>query len=154
MATGTGDSVFKFMPYPSETNSKPAKAFVFESAIDMMSFYSFCKDKTKLTDVLFVSMAGLKPTVPKQLEAQGVKIISCVDNDDAGRRFEKENHFERAEFVREHLDLLGFKDWNEALVFQSINPEIDMKKLIQDAKQSLRIAEQYAPAPQYSYTGR
>ena len=154
MATGTGDSVFRFMPHPSGTNSKPAKAFVFESAIDMMSFYSFCKDKTKLTDVLFVSMAGLKPTVPKQLQAQGVRIISCVDNDDAGRRFEKDNHFERAEFVREHLDLLGFKDWNEALVFQSINPGIDMKKLIQDAKQSQRIAEQYAPAPQYSYAGR
>ena len=77
----------------------------------------------------------------------GVKIISCVDNDDAGRQFEHDNHFERAEF-REHLDLLGFKDWNEALVFQSINPEIDMKELIQDAKQSMRMAEQYAPTPQ------
>ena len=77
----------------------------------------------------------------------GGKIISCVDNDDAGRQFEHDNHFERAEF-REHLDLLGFKDWNEALVFQSINPEIDMKKLIQDAKQSMRMAEQYAPTPQ------
>ena len=93
-------------------------------------------------------MAGLKPTVPKRLQAQGVKIISCVDNDDAGRQFEHDNHFERAEFVREHLDLLGFKDRNEALVFQSINPEIDMKKLIQEAKQSLRMAEQYAPTPQ------
>ena len=79
-----------------------------------------------MKDVLLVSMAGLKPTVPKQLAAEGVKIISCVDNDDAGRRFERENHFTRAEFVKANLDALGYKDWNELLVFKSENPNTEL----------------------------
>ena len=126
MAAGTGESVFRFMPFPSGINVKPLRAFLFESAIDMMSFYTFCADKHKMKDVLLVSMAGLKPTVPKQLAAEGVKIISCVDNDDAGRRFERENHFTRAEFVKANLDALGFKDWNELLVFKSENPNTEL----------------------------
>ena len=35
----------------------------------------------------FISMAGLKPSVSKKLQAEGVQIISCVDNDDSGRQF-------------------------------------------------------------------
>lgn len=131
VATGTGESAFKFMPYPT-ADGKPKRAYLFESAIDMMSFYSFCK-KEKLQGVMLVSMAGLKPTVPKQLEAEGVKIISCVDNDDAGRRFEAENHFSRSEDVKHHLDDLGFKDWNELLVFKSDNPNAN---LIENAVQT------------------
>lgn len=117
VAAGTGESAFTFMPYPT-ADGKPKRAYLFESAIDMMSFYTFCK-KEKLQGVMLVSMAGLKPTVPKQLEAEGVKIISCVDNDDAGRRFEAENNFPRSESVKQHLDDQGFKDWNELLVFRS-----------------------------------
>lgn len=119
MATGTGNSVFKFMPYPTK-DGKPKRAYLFESAIDMLSFYTFCK-KEKLQGVMFVSMAGLKPTVPKKLEAEGVQIISCVDNDDAGRLFERENNFPRLESVRRLLDEQGFKDWNELLAFKSEN---------------------------------
>lgn len=111
VAAGTGDSAFTFMPFPTK-DGKPKRAYLFESAIDMMSFYTFCK-KEKLQGVMLVSMAGLKPTVPKKLEAEGVQIISCVDNDDAGRRFEAENHFSRSESVKSHLDNQGFKDWNE-----------------------------------------
>ena len=125
MAFGTGDSVFRFMPFPSEKDALPTRAFIFESAIDLMSFYTFCEDKSKLKNVLLLSMGGLKSTVPKQLEAQGVKIISCVDNDDAGRQFEAENHFQRTEFVKKYLDYSGFKDWNELLVFRSENPNMN-----------------------------
>ena len=57
---------------------------------------------------------------------QGARIISCVDNDDAGRRFESENHFTRSQDVRRHLDDLGFKDWNELLVFKSSNPDANL----------------------------
>lgn len=122
IAAGTGNSAFQFMPVPAR-DGKPKRAYIFESAIDLMSFYTFCKDKRKLEGSLLVSMAGLKPTIPKQLEAEGVQIISCVDNDDAGRKFEAENGFVRSESVKSHLDDRGFKDWNELLVFQTEHPE-------------------------------
>ena len=118
MAAGTGDTAFMYMPYPSKHN-KSSRAYIFESAIDLMSFYTFCNDKKKLEGSLLISMAGLKPTVPKKLEAEGVKIISCVDNDEAGRKFEAENNFERSDWVKSKLDDKGFKDWNELLVFAS-----------------------------------
>lgn len=121
IAAGTGDSAFMFTPVPAK-DGKPKRAYIFESAIDLMSFYSFC-DKKKLEGAVFVSMAGLKPTVPKKLESEGVQIISCVDNDDAGRKFEAENGFTRSESVKSHLDNNGFKDWNEYLVFKSENHE-------------------------------
>lgn len=125
VAAGTGDSAFTFMPFPAK-DGKPKKAYLFESAIDLLSFYTFCK-KDKLQGVMFVSMAGLKPTVPKRLQADGVEIISCVDNDDAGRRFEAENHFPRLESVKKLLDDQGFKDWNELLVFTSEHPNANLR---------------------------
>lgn len=114
LVSGTKNSVFKFMPYPTK-DKKPKTAFLFESAIDLMSFYTFC-NKNKLEGVMLISMSGLKPSIPKQLEEQGVKIYSCVDNDDAGRKFEKENGFERPDGVRKNLDEKEIKDWNELLV--------------------------------------
>ncbi|MDE7363565.1 MAG: DUF3991 domain-containing protein [Ruminococcus sp.] len=124
IVAGTGESAFMFSPFPAK-DGKPKRAYIFESAIDLMSFYTFC-DKKKLTGAVFVSMAGLKPAVPKKLQEQGVKIISCVDNDDAGRQFEKENNFERSESVKGYLDYKGFKDWNELLVFKSENPDVNI----------------------------
>lgn len=117
---GTGESVFKFTPIPDK---KITKAFLFESAIDLMSFYTLCfsGDRKKLEGTTLISMAGLKPTIPKQLEREGIKIISCVDNDDAGRKFEQENNFQRSESVKRHLDYNGFKDWNELLIYRTIN---------------------------------
>ena len=130
IAAGTGDSAFMFTPVPAK-DGKLKRAYIFESAIDLMSFYSFC-DKRKLEGAVFVSMAGLKPTIPKKLEAEGVQIISCVDNDDAGRKFEAENGFVRSASVKSHLDEQGFKDWNEYLVFKSENPEpMQLEKIFQ-----------------------
>lgn len=120
IAAGTGESAFIFCPIPSP-DGKPKRAYIFESTIDLMSFYTFC-DKTKIEGSLFVSMAGLKPTVPKRLQESGIQIISCVDNDDAGRKFEAEHHFHRSESVKAHLDNNGFKDWNELLIFNSEQP--------------------------------
>ena len=119
VATGTGDSAFIYTPVPS---TKITKAYIFESAIDLMSFYTFC-DKSKLPGSVLVSMAGLKPSVPNALQAQGIQIYSCVDNDDAGRKFEKDNGFFRPEGVKKFLDQNNFKDWNELLVFQTEHPD-------------------------------
>ena len=124
VASGTGESCFTFTPVPAESN-KIQKAFIFESAIDLMSFYSFC-DKQKLTGCMLVSMAGLKPTYPKKLEAEGVQIISCVDNDDAGRKFESDNNFKRSESVKNYLDKNNIKDWNELLVYKNMHPDFDL----------------------------
>lgn len=121
IATGTGDSAFMFTPVPSE---KTTKAYIFESAIDLMSFYTFC-DKSKLPGSVLVSMAGLKPTVPNELREQGIQIYSCVDNDEAGRKFEEDNEFFRPEGVRKYLDNNNFKDWNELLVFKKNNPDFN-----------------------------
>ena len=120
VAKGTGDSVFRFIPNPSP-DGKIKRAYLFESAIDLMSFYSFCK-REKIEGSLFVSMVGLKPTVPKQLREQGIEIFSCVDNDDAGRKSENENGFRRSDGVKALLDNNGFKDWNELLTFKAEHP--------------------------------
>lgn len=124
IVAGTGESAFMFSPFPAK-DGKPKRAYIFESAIDLMSFYTFC-DKKKLTGAVFVSMEGLKPTIPKKLQEEGVQIISCVDNDDAGKRFEAKNNFTRSEGVKSYLDYNGFKDWNELLVFKSENPNANI----------------------------
>ncbi len=124
LVTGTGSSAFMFTPVPAK-NTTPKRAYIFESAIDLMSFYTFC-DKKKIEGAMFISMGGLKPTIPKLLEAEGVQIISCVDNDDAGRKFEAENSFVRSKGVKQQLDEKGFKDWNELLVFKSENPNANL----------------------------
>ena len=74
-----------------------------------------CNDKSKLKGTMFVSMAGLKNFVVDQLREQGLNVISAVDNDDAGRKFEKNNELTRSSFVVEKLDIHNFKDWNERL---------------------------------------
>ena len=126
MAPGTGDSVFMFTPIAAR-DGKMRRAYLFESAIDLMSFYSFCKQKELMEGSALISMAGLKPTIPKKLRAEGVEIISCVDSDEAGQRFEHDNGFARSESVRQKLDDLGFKDWNERLTFVANHPDIDLR---------------------------
>ena len=116
---GTGESFFKFVPVK---DVRPVRAFIFESAIDLMSFYSMCNDKSKLRGTMLVSMAGLKNFVVEQLREQGLNVISAVDNDDAGRRFEKNNELTRSGFVVEKLDIHNFKDWNERLEYQTKHP--------------------------------
>ncbi len=129
IVAGTSDSVFMFTPFPAK-DGKLRRAYIFESAIDLMSFYTLCNKKNKLMEgAAFISMAGLKPTIPKQLQAQGVEIISCVDNDEKGRQFEADNGFVRSESVKKHLDNQGFKDWNEMLVFQSENGNLNLMEV-------------------------
>lgn len=137
IAPGTGDSAFIYTPFPANDGSFK-RAYIFESAIDLMSFYSYCKHKEKIQETAFISMAGLKPTVPKMLQEKGVQILSCVDNDEGGRKFEMLNNFQRPEFVKALLDNKGFKDWNEMLVFQTEHPNSTLdKNLYQKSEQTL-----------------
>lgn len=152
LATGTGSSAFMFTPVPAK-DGIIRRAYIFESAIDLMSFYKFC-DKKKLEGAVLVSMAGLKPTVPKALQAQGVEIFSCVDNDDAGRRFEKENGFVRPKGVIEQLDNQGFKDWNELLVFKSSNPDAHLEQQQVEPERIVRTNENAMTNPTMAMTRR
>jgi len=119
VVTGTSGSVFMFTPNPT-SDGKPKTAYLFESAIDLMSFYAFCKSE-KMKGVTLISMAGLKPTVPLRLQEQGVRIISCVDNDEDGRAFESRNGFERSKNCL--LVKAGVKDWNDLLKLKIENPK-------------------------------
>lgn len=89
----------------------PKKVYAFESAIDLLSF-KMLADPAKINDSILVSMGGLKPNALKKLEAQGLKIYSCVDNDEKGKKFNEVNGFQSAgkKLVEE-----GVKDWNELL---------------------------------------
>jgi hypothetical protein len=110
LVAGTGDSVFTFTPRPA-TEGVPKSAYLFESGIDLLSYYALA-DKETLQGVSLISMAGLKPIVPNQLKEQGVNVLSYVDNDEAGRKFEKDNNFKRG---CDTLERAGVKDWNDAL---------------------------------------
>ena len=133
---GTGETFFKFVPVKE---AKPVRAFVFESAIDLMSFYTMCTDKSKLTGTMLVSMAGLKNFVVDKLREQGLHVISAVDNDDAGRKFERINELPRSESVKDKLDIHNFKDWNERLVYQTEHPNFlsEESKIISEIKEKI-----------------
>ena len=103
---GTGDeNLFQY------SIGTPKKVYAFESAIDLLSF-KMLTNPEKLKDCLLVSMGGLKPNALKKLEAQGLKIYSCVDNDERGKKFNEVNGFQSA---NKKLCEEGVKDWNELL---------------------------------------
>ena len=122
MVVGTGDTVFQFVPQPAK-DGRLKRAYVFESSIDLMSFYTMFRKEMKLDGTAFISLGGLKPTVPKRLQDEGVEIFSCVDNDSAGKTFELENGFKRSAFVKDRLDAKGLKDWNDLLRYPNARPE-------------------------------
>lgn len=156
IAPGTGDSVFKFMPFPTP-DGKPKKAFIFESAIDLMSFYSMWwrqEKKPQLTGCMFISMAGLKPSIPKQLQENGVEIVSCVDNDDAGRKFESENGFKRSAWVKSKLDEKGIKDWNELLICPDSDPSQGKIQTVSEHKEQQKQDERKLERPNPYFSRR
>ena len=105
VAAGTADSVF-FVRI-----GKPNMAYIFESAIDLLSFRQLASPN-KLQDSVLVSMAGLKPSTLKSFAERGLPLYACVDNDEAGKRFISENNLIPCNKV---LADSGVKDFNELL---------------------------------------
>lgn len=105
VAPGTSESVFAYKI------GTPKKCYVFESAIDLLSFKQLANQE-KIQNSLLVSMAGLKPNTLKSIAEKGMKIYSCVDNDDPGREFETANGLPSC---RKVLIDNGVKDFNELL---------------------------------------
>ncbi len=89
----------------------PKKVYAFESTIDLLSFKMLANPE-RLKDCLLVSMGGLKPNALKKFEANGMKVYSCVDNDEKGKKFNEVNGFQSA---GRKLSEEGVKDWNELL---------------------------------------
>ncbi|MGN0678923.1 MAG: DUF3991 domain-containing protein [Oscillospiraceae bacterium] len=105
VAQGTRESVF------AVKIGEPKKCYVFESAIDLMSFKQLANPE-KINNSILVSMAGLKPNTLKNIAESGMKIFSCVDNDEAGKKFCEENNLTPC---RRILEENGVKDYNELL---------------------------------------
>jgi len=78
----------------------------------------------KLKNAMLVSMAGLKPNALKEIAASGIKMYSCVDNDEAGRDFTERNKLVPC---RKILEENGVKDWNE-LLQKNVVPAQKIKK--------------------------
>ncbi|MGN0587759.1 MAG: DUF3991 domain-containing protein [Oscillospiraceae bacterium] len=104
VAPGTTGSYFEYDRGFTE------KAYVFESAIDLMSFMQL---HSEANNCKFVAMAGLKPTVVEDLLSKGLKVVLCVDNDDAGMEFCR--RFAGRCLVFTECRKNGVKDFNELL---------------------------------------
>jgi len=110
--------ISKDIPYGVGFNVKigtPMTIIVFESALDLISYYEL-KINT-LTNVLLLSMAGLKLNIIQkaQNDLQANKIIFAIDNDEAGQKFISEA-LNALVSVSIELDIpTHHKDWNEAL---------------------------------------
>ena len=140
VAEGTTDSVF------SVKVGTPNKAYIFESAIDLLSFRQLASP-SKLQDSLLVSMAGLKPTAITALAEQGLTLYACVDNDIAGTRFIADNSLIPCNKV---LSDNGVKDFNELL-----QKTICTRELIQPPPTEQLTAENHkATTPPHSHKGR
>lgn len=109
VAPGTTDSVF------SVNLGEPRKCYVFESAIDLMSFWQLA-DPQKIQGSMLVSMAGLKYGSIKRIADSGMTIYSCTDNDSAGQRFTLMYGLRSCQRILEENNV---KDFNELLQKQS-----------------------------------
>ena len=117
VAAGTSDSLFAMKI------GEPNRAYVFESAIDLLSFKQLA-DLKKLQNCVLVSMAGLKPNSLKPLTERGLKLYACVDNDEAGQKFTADNGLIPCNRI---LVENCVKDYNELLQLITHNREMVAK---------------------------
>lgn len=131
VAAGTSDSVF------AVKIGEPKKCYVFESAIDLLSFKQMANQE-KLKDSVLVSMAGLKPNSIKSLAEKGLRMYSCVDNDEAGIRFTETNNLAPC---RKILEQQGVKDWNDLLKKSFHQTPQTEKNLQKSAQENQSVAQ-------------
>lgn len=104
IAPGTSGSFFSY------SKGSPRKAYVFESAIDLMSFMSLHPD---VSDCTFAAMAGLKPSIVEGFLKNNIPVTLCVDNDKAGADFMRQ--FVGKCMWSKECSRSGVKDYNELL---------------------------------------
>jgi hypothetical protein len=139
VSAGTHGTVFAVSF--AEKGVPPGKIYVFESAIDLLSFQQMC-DPKKLAGCALISMAGLKDETLKPYIDSGAKIFSCVDNDEAGRKFNERNGLQSGNLLaRENV-----KDWNELLQKRQAAADARVKStgdVEQTAPEPSKIAEKF-----------
>jgi Toprim-like/Protein of unknown function (DUF3991) len=99
---------------------KPTKLYMFESPVDLLSYWSLQKEK--LQGARLVSMNGLKSRTVLQsfidARKEGLdikKVVLSVDNDEAGKKFIQKMHLLlKEDMIQSNLPSKG-KDWNDAL---------------------------------------
>lgn len=117
VAAGTSDSLF------AVKIGTPNRAYVFESAIDLLSF-KMLANQNKIQNSVLVSMAGLKPNSLKPLAEKGLRLYACVDNDEKGLEFISRHGLIPANTI---LGEHGVKDFNELLQVITRNREMVAK---------------------------
>ena len=93
-------------------SNKPKKAFFFESAIDLLSFYEMYQNR--LESFILVSMGGLKVNVVERILEAYTSVTEsfiCTDADEASSNFKKGLTMPFTEV----LPVKPHKDWNEQL---------------------------------------
>lgn len=127
VAAGTSDSLF------SVKIGTPNRAYIFESAIDLLSFRQLA-NPAKIENSVLVSMAGLKPNSLKTLSERELKLYACVDNDEAGIKFTNNNGLIPCNRI---LAKNSVKDFNELLQTIERNREEQEKRTaVQAAEKS------------------
>ena len=130
VTAGTSDSLF------AVKIGEPNRAYVFESAIDLLSF-KMLANQAKIQNSVLVSMAGLKPNSLKALSERGLELYSCVDNDEAGIKFTKSNGLIPCNRI---LAENSVKDFNELLqTIERNRAAIKNRQSVQAAEKSLTI---------------
>jgi len=96
----------------------PDKAYIFESAIDLISFYEIWERSPGMLDnVILISLSGLKVGVIEamQRDFNFKDLVLCVDNDKAGEDFQQVLLKKGFKFNTMKVPD-GLKDWNELLI--------------------------------------
>ena len=140
VAEGTAGNFFEYVKFPN-----PQGAYVFESAIDMMSFMHLHPNAQNCE---FVSMGGLKPSVVETLLQRGLQVALCVDNDEKGKYFCESFGDRCMVFTECHKN--GVKDFNELL--QKLNPKKNFTDTVKRISEwSDRVQEKAAAAKEALY---
>jgi len=108
-------------------------ALFFESAIDLVSFIEYKQkyENKSLCKCILVSMAGLKANIVKHMLKVfkgNLKIVLCVDNDEAGERFKSKIEDIQSNYI-DCAPNEKYKDWNEQLIAVK-NHSVPIQRLI------------------------
>ena len=78
--------------YDKGSPEKIDTVYLFEAPIDLMSFVEL---HPEIENAKFAALSGLKPSTAEPYINSGLKVVSCVDNDVAGTKFNNQILFQK-----------------------------------------------------------